>query len=207
MKKQLLLLAMAMGVLILGISQSSFAADNASQTVTGTLATVKRVQTNGGNITSNIDEDGALLTTFAPGFKIITNIATSQAMTLKATLTDQSGPNVVALYDNAGTRYLILANTAVGEIPPASAIADIKAGSSDPANNANAIAYAVTEPTDIPSVLDYTWNAAGYWDADLTKRGNTDTALTIPAGAAVANTYSGDDGPGDYEAIITLSFV
>lgn len=74
-------------------------------------------------------------------------------------------------------------------------------------NNPNAIAYQVTTPSNIGGQLTYTWNNPGqYWDAALTHSGNTNTALTIPAGAPVSNTYSNDDEIGTYQAIVTLSF-
>ena len=208
MKKKLLLSTALCGLMMFGMAQETKAATTASQTVTGTLGLIRIVVANGGTIASNIDENGNLVTAFSPAFRILTNRSSSQAMVLSATLTDQSGSGVNALYGNGTTNNLILANTAAGEIPTAAAIADIKAGSADPDNNPNAIAYTVTNPVDVPGDLAYTWNNGNQnWDADLTNRGITDTELVVPSGAAVANTFNVQDAEGDYEAIVTLSFV
>lgn len=195
-------------VLALSTCQGAHAALSASQTVSGTLALVQSVTTNGGTITSVIDPTtGNLNTTLNPGFTISTNSHASQAMTLKATLTDSTGPGINALFGNGTVDNIILANTAAGSIPLHTAITDIKSGSPTPANNANAIAYQVTTPANIGGQLTYTWNNGGqYWDATLTHSGNTNTAFVIPSGAAVANTYSTDDEVGTYQAIVTLSF-
>lgn len=208
MKKKLLLSALFASVIAICASQGAYAALSASQTISGTLALVQSIIANGGTITSVIDPTtGNLNTTLNPGFRISTNSHASQALTLKASLTDQSGPGVNALFGNGTIDNIILANTAAGSIPTAAAIADIKAGSANPANNPNAIAYQVTTPANIAGQLVYTWNNPGqYWDAALTHSGNTDTALVVPAGPAVTNTYSVDDEVGTYQAVVTLSF-
>lgn len=208
MKQRLLSALLFASVLALGTIKEVHAAISASQTVSGTLALVQSVTTNGGTLTSVIDPTtGNLNTTLNPGFTISTNTHASQAMTLKATLTDQSGSGVNALFGNGTIDNIILANTAVGSIPLHTAITDITGGSPTPANNANAIAYQVTTPANIGGQLTYTWNNVGkYWDAALTHSGNTNTAFVIPAGPAVANTYSTDDEVGTYQAIVTLSF-
>lgn len=207
-KRALLSTFLFAGILALSMPQKAQAALSASQTVSGTLALVRSVTTNGGTLTSVIDPTtGNLNTTLNPGFTIQTNTHASQPMTLKATLTDSSGPGVNALFGNGTIDNIILANTAAGSVPLTTAITDIKSGTPTPANNANAIAYQVTNPANIGGQLTYTWNNGGqYWDAALTHTGNTNTALIVPAGPAVANTYSIDDEVGTYQAIVTLSF-
>ncbi len=210
MKKLKLLSAMlAIGAISLSLQHEVNAATTASQTITGTLALSRSIVTNGGNLTSVIDPDtGNLNTALTPGFTIKCNSSASQSLTLKATLTDQAGPLVNALYGDGTTNHIILANTAAGSIPTAAAIADIKAGSTDPANNSNAISYTVTTPSNIGGQLTYTWNNPGqYWDATLTHKGNTNTSLTVPIGLPAANTFSADDEVGSYQAVVTLSFV
>lgn len=206
-KKRVLLSAFLLtGVMAAGSLQGAFAADNASQTLTATLGTMKKVTTNGGTITSTIDPDtGNLQTAFSPGFRIETNTNSAQNLQLTSLLTYDSG-TANAFYGDATTEYIILANQTVK--PTLTAVNDIKAGSTDPANNPNAIAYTVTPPSNILGQLTYTWdNTNKRWNASLTHKGKTDTSLTIPAGAAATNTYSGDDEAGSYQATVTLSFV
>ena len=76
MKKRLLSTLLFASVLALGTTQGAHAALSASQTVSGTLALVQSVTTNGGTITSVIDPTtGNLNTTLNPGFTISTNSA------------------------------------------------------------------------------------------------------------------------------------
>lgn len=204
MNKKIFLLSTLLGALI--FSPTVFAATTASQTVTGTLGAMKQVVTNGGNVAATIDTDtGNLGTAFTPAFRITTNTNASQALRMTSSI-NYDGGTEYAIFDKSGVRYIILTNNTV--LPNNLTILDIRAGSPTPANNPNAIAYPVTEPSDIGGQLTYTWDYTNkYWDANLTHKGNTDTSLTIPAGAPMSGTYSADDEPGPYQATITLSFV
>lgn len=204
MKKKILTTLLLAGVITLGSAQMGFAATTATQTLTASLGTMKKVMTNGGTISSSIDTDtGNLVTTFSPGFRIQTNTNSALGLTLTSTCVGGSTQN--AIYDRSGTRYIILANATVP--PTDAAIGDCKQATPTAAQNANAISYAVTEPSDIAGQLDYTYNATNAnWDVSLTHKGQTDTSLSIPAGAAATNTYSYDDEAGTYTAAVTLSF-
>lgn len=93
-------------VLAFSLTSGAHAATSASQTLSGTLALVQSITTNGGTITSVIDPTtGNLNTTLNPGFTIKTNTHASQALTLKATLTDQGGSGVNALYGNGTIQH------------------------------------------------------------------------------------------------------
>lgn len=204
MKRNIILSAL---ILLAGLSgQNCIAATTASQTCTGTLGIMKQIITNGGGINSTIDVDtGALVTSFSPAFRITTNTNSSQTLHLSSSM-NYSGGSDYAIFDNSNIRYIILTNNNI--LPDSGAILDIRAGSPTPANNANAIAYQVTEPTNQAGKLTYSWDYTNkYWTGTLTNKGNTDTALTIPAAGAVSGTYSSDDEPGNYQATITLSFV
>lgn len=201
-KKALLSALLLAGILGLSANVGALAATSASQTLTATLATMKKVTTNGGTINSTINpDDGNLQTAFSPGFRIETNTAANQTLDLSATC--QGATTQQAIYDRSGTRYIILANTTV--VPTDAAIADCKVASPTEASNANAISYAVTEPTSIAG-LSYAWTAPSKWVATLSKKGKTDTSLTIPSALPYSGTYSGDDEAGSYVAVVTLAF-
>jgi hypothetical protein len=203
MKNRILIsMLLLASIMAIETSQSALAATTASQTLIATLAAMKKVSTNGGTINSTIDPDtGNLVTSFTPGFRIETNTTAAQTLDLSATCTGATVQQ--AIYDRAGTRYIVLANTTV--VPTDLAIADCKAATPVDTQNANAISYQVTEPTNIAG-LAYVWTAPSKWVATLTKKGKTDTSLTVPSGVAAAGTYSGDDEVGSYVAVVTLAF-
>ena len=204
-KKVLLSALLIAGIVGLNAQNGALAATSASQTLTATLGVLKQVTTNGGTIASTIDpETGNLQTSFTPGFRIRTNTASSQTLDLYATCAGATTPNIQSFFEQGGTQYITLANTTV--VPSDAEVADAQAASPVDTQNANVIAYAVTPPSDIPG--DLVWGAFGSnkWVATLTNKGNTDTSLTVPAGAARTNTYSGDDEAGSYVAVVTLGF-
>ena len=213
MKKVKLLSALLFaGAFALGASQGAFAAcsPTASQTLTGTLAQCKCVVIDGGNIAANIDCDGLLSADFQPKFKITTNKAASTAMYLTAKC-NTSGGLVDALSGTGltGGTFISLANqTGESGIATPGAVLNAQAATPVPATNTNVIAYGVDAPLDQAGILDYTWNAGlARWDAALTKKGETFTYLNVPAAGPKTLTFSYDDEPGSYEAIVTLSFV
>lgn len=202
MKKNIIFTTI-LGLLIL--SPSVFAAQTPSYYFTATCPKTKSVETNGGNITSNIDCDtGALSASFNPAFLIKTNSDDTEQLTLSATSSTQSG-SVNSIFNIGTTRYIILTNNTI--LPPTSAITDIKSGSPTPVNNPNAIAYQINDPATTPGQLSASYsNTNKNWQLSLTHRGQTPTSITIPAGTPLANTYSFDDEAGSYQATITLSF-
>ena len=207
-KLKLLSAVLISGALAISASQGAFAATTASQTVTGTLAAMKQVVTNGGNISAVIDPDtGTLSLAFTPGFTLTTNTNASEPLTLTSTCnTTTIAQNAFSGTGVVGATFITLTNNTV--LPTIAAVTDAQSGAPTPANNADAISYGVTPPTTIAGQLTYTWDAVNIrWNAALTHKGNTNTALNIPAAAPKANTYSFDDDPGNYQATITLSFV
>jgi len=210
MKKNMLLKTfLIIGIVIITASEATYAAcsPTASQTVTGTLGPLKQVVTNGGNLAAVIAESGgALSVDLNPGFRVTTNISTSQAMYLKAECNAGGLVNALSGTGVAGDTFISLANQTVAAT--AAAVTDSQAAIPIPANNANVIAYPVTPPTSQAGILVYTWNPGlKRWDANLTHKGITNTALTVPAGSIPKNdTFSTADAEGTYQAIITLSF-
>jgi hypothetical protein len=204
MKNKILIsMLLLASIMAIETSKSALAAPTASQTLTATLALLKKVETNGGTTNSTIDPDtGDLVTAFTPGFRIQTNTNAAQTLDLSATCT--GGTTKQSFFEQGGTQYITLANTTV--IPTDTEIDDAQAATPVDTQNPNVIAYPVTPPSNIPS--DLVWGVFGSnkWVATLTNKGKTDTSLTVPAGAARPNTYSGDDEVGSYVAIVTLAF-
>lgn len=206
--KKLLLSTLLGSVIAFGLSQGAFAATSASQTITGTLAAMKQVVTNGGNITATIDPDtGTLSATFNPGFTITTNTNSAENMTLTALCnTTTIAQNAFSGTGAPGATFITLTNNTV--LPTVAAVTDAQSGSPTPASNADVITYGVTPPSNVVGQLVYTWDAVNIrWNAVLTHKGNTNTLLTVPAAAPKTNTFSFDDDPGSYQATVTLSFV
>ena len=208
MKKRILLSTLLLASIIAIGSPSAFAATSATQTITGTLANMKKVVTNGGTLTSVIDVDtGNLSTALSPAFRITTNTNASQNLHLTAVCNTTTG-NVNAFSDKgapAGTKYIAISNSTV--IPLAAAVTDALSATPTATANSNVIAYGITGPTDTAGQLLFTWQTGiNKYTGNLTHKGNTDTTVNVPTGAAATNTYSFDDEPGSYLAAITLSF-
>ncbi|MCI1272902.1 MAG: hypothetical protein LKG27_00510 [Clostridiaceae bacterium] len=205
MNKNLVITALSLvAIMSIGTMQPSKAATTASQIVTATLGTTKAVQTNGGTISSTIDDSGNLVTALSPSFLIITNTAASQAMTLQATANTTTG-NVNAFSGNGTTNYITLTNSTI--LPTAASVTNAQSASPVVTSNPNVITYQITNPTNSTGVITYTWNSTNsLWNIALTNKGNLAQTYTIPTGAAKSGTYSGDDEAGSYQATITLSF-
>lgn len=207
MKNKILLSTLLLvSVIAIGTS-SAFAATSATQTITGTLAAMKKIETNGGTLTSVIDTDtGTLNTAFSPGFKITTNTNAHQNLDLTA-LCNTTGGNVTAFSDKgapAGSKYIAITNS--GVLPAPADVTNALSAAPTVTSNPNVIAYAVTPPTDTAGQLVFTWQTTTKkYTGDLSHKGDTLTAIGASGGAAT-NTYSFDDEPGSYLAAITLSF-
>lgn len=207
MKKQKILMSSLLLAFIMsclsGLNEAK-AAPIASQTVTAVLGTVSSVESYGGNVSTTIDETGSLTTPLDPGFKIISNIGTTQALTLTATTTSTSG-EVNAFSSSNGNVYIALSN--ITTPPTSEAITNAQSESSQAASNPNVICYAVTPPTNIEGQLEYSWNSSGnYYDVSLTHQGDTITELVVPSSAAKPNTFNGNDESGSYQAVVVLSY-
>lgn len=197
-------------ITIVSLSSATIAmgATSADQGLTGTLGTVRSVVTNGGNITATIDETtGILSAALTPGFTLTTNTSVATPVILTAVVNTSGGvQNALSGTGLPGSTFIVLTNNTV--LPTPGAVADASSGAPTPAANANAIAYPVNPPSDVPGELTYTWDIANTrWNGSLTHKNNTDTLLTIPAAAPKVNTFSLDDASGTYQSTITLSFV
>lgn len=207
MKKQKILMSSLLLAFIMsclsGLNEAK-AAPIASQTVTAVLGTVSSVESYGGNVSTTIDETGSLTTPLNPGFKIVSNVGTTQALTLSATTTSTRG-EVNAFSSSNGNVYIALSN--ITTPPTSEAITNAQSESSQAASNPNVICYAVTPPTNIEGQLEYSWNSSGnYYDVSLTHQGDTITELVVPSSAAKPNTFNGNDESGSYQAVVVLSY-
>ena len=207
MKKQKILMSSLLLAFIMsclsGLNEAK-EAPRASHTETAVLGTVSSVESYGGNVSTTIDETGSLTTPLDPGFKIISNIGTTQALTLTATTTSTSG-EVNAFSSSNGNVYIALSN--ITTPPTSEAITNAQSESPQAASNPNVICYAVTPPTNIEGQLEYSWNSSGnYYDVNLSHQGDTITQLVVPAASAKPNTFNGNDESGSYQAIVILSY-
>lgn len=177
------------------------------QNLTGTLHSAKEVVTNGGNINAVIDETTGLLSTaLVPGFILRTNTNTNIPVELKAEANTTGGLTTAMAGTGAtGSTFIALTNSTA--LPTLGAVGDALSGAPTPAVNANVIAYPVDKPADIAGELVYLWNGADRWNGTLSHKGETLTALNIPATTPKASTFSLDDVDGSYQATITLSFI
>ena len=206
MKKQILMSSLLLAFIMSCLSglNEAKAAPIASQTVTAVLGTVSSVESYGGNVSTTIDDTGSLTTPLDPGFKIVSNIGTTQALTLTATTTSTSG-EVNAFSSSNGNVYIALSN--ITTPPTSEAITNAQSDSPQAASNPNVICYAVTPPTNIEGQLEYSWNSSGnYYDVNLSHQGDTITQLVVPAASAKPNTFNGNDESGSYQAIVILSY-
>ena len=183
----------------------SFASQSASYYFAADAPPTKAVAANGGNINAVINVDtGALSAAFTPAFTLTTNTGSSQALTMKAEANTQGGLQNAVL-DAGAVKYIILTNSNI--LPPVSSLTDIKTGSPTAASNPNAIAYTINNPAAVSGRLTVAYNSGNKnWDLVLFHNGTTNTSITVPSGTPFTNTYSTDDEPGSYQAIITLSF-
>lgn len=186
-------------------SVAAFASQTTSQYFTGNLAVLNIVLTDGGNLTANIDSSsGALSAAFTPGFRMITNSRDPQSLTMTATVMTTT-ISVNSIFNIGSTKYIVLGN--FSNRPTTSAVSDITGGSPSGENNANAIAYIINDPA-VTSGLTSAYDAVNKrWNLTLTHRGTTTTSITVPSGTPLAETFDYNDQAGDYQAIITLTFL
>jgi len=189
----------------LTFSTRVLAAQTDSQYFTATCGLFKLVNKHNGTMSAEINPNtGVLNSSLNSSFSIITNSRYEQNLTMSATANTENG-TTNAIFNISDAKYIILTNSS--KKPSIGTIEDIKNGSSNSANNPNAIAYSITDPTETGEALKVKYNAEYKdWELQLTKRGVTQTSITIPSGNPLENTYSVNDLAGSYQATIMLSF-
>lgn len=182
-----------------------FGAQTPSDYFTATMSSIKTVtiDPSGATTATMNSSTGALSNALTPSFFMTTNTATSQPLTFSATVNTQGG-NQNAVFNISSNKYIILSNSSY--LPPLSSITNIKSGNPSAANNPDAIAYTINDPTSTTG-LTVSYNATNQnWDLVLSKKGQTGTSATITTANPLANTYSQEDTAGNYQATITLTF-
>ena len=200
MKKVLL------AILLITTAQGVFARETDPQWFTASLCETRCITFTGGTTTSTINTDtGALENSITPTFCMRKNSRADRNLILTIAANSQSGEQN-AVFEEGGQRYVIFTNS--DSLPALSSITDVKSSSRQAVNNPDVIAYKINDPEAVPSRLNVTYQSAQErWRLRVIKRGKTESSITIPAGAPLAETFSYDDGEGDYEATITISFI
>lgn len=182
-----------------------FASQTTSQYFIGTMPECNSVTTNGGNLSATINTtSGELSDALTPGFKMTTNTILPKILTITATV-KTTGGNVNSIFNIGVSKYIILGNFST---PPTTlAVNDIRSGSPMALNNANAIAYTINNPEVSPGLISAYDYDNDRWNLVLTKKGSTKTSITVPAMAPLSQTFDYNDDAGDYQAVITLSFI
>ena len=186
------------------LSPPVLALNTPSDYFNATLPLVNSIAVTGGNFTTSIDVNtGALSAALNPQFTISTNSNSTQNLTASSTANIQ-GTTVNSIFNISTTKYIILTNT--NHLPAQSAIDNIKSGSPSAANNPNAIAYQINDPTASTGLTVTYNNTNKNWGLVLSKKGSTITAIAVPASTPLAQTYSILDQAGTYQATIILTF-
>lgn len=169
-----------------------------------TLPVIQLIRVTGGNITSTINPTtGILSAPLNPTFTITTNDPSTQNLTMSAT-TDTQSSTANAVFNTTSAKYIILTNS--NNLPPTTALDNIKSGSPSTSLNPNAIAYQIQDPTTATG-LTVAYNSTNKnWNLTLNKRGSTSTTITTPASTPLSGTFSVLDSAGAYQATIILSF-
>jgi len=207
MKKQLLLSTLLGAVAAFSLAQGAFAANNASQIITGSLAATKAITVKSGQstTTSIAPSSGVLAAQLTPGFTLNDNEAIG-ALTLTATV--DTGAATPCFGVGTDTfNYIALGNTTTK--PSASDVANAIAADID--LNPNVIAYKIAAPavTKISGSGSLTAFAYGSnkWTSTGGDAGVYDVIITSDAAkAARTGTFDSTDLVGNYAANLTLTF-
>ncbi len=143
---------------------------------------------------------GNLDSGFSSVFTIRANDEANLYLTAKA---DTANGFEKAFFKKDGIVYVILTNTT--KKPAVAALTDIKTGTAVPANNANAIAYPVSN-IEISGATDVTPQYDdGKSQYEFKVNPGVTTATTTISSNVDSTTYSFDDNAGTYEAHVTLT--
>lgn len=193
MKKNLILAFLLMW--FVGVNLIANAADNASATFTGTLASYYFVQkkTDG---TATILDNGDLSSVTNASFTVRTNNTAGCFGTLTmaqvagtATMAQQSSTVYVALTTTGATKPQI--DDALGATPSIS-------------GNANVIAYTITCSSAGTGATAFTWNTSNL-KGRVTNTAEECVVTVNISGSARGNTFGANDPTGSYLATMTLT--
>lgn len=196
--------ALFLPVIIATMNTSYALSNSATQTLQATLGTYLDItaQTQGATTTTTIAPDtGNLAAPLVSKFKITLN-TDEQDLYLQGNTTSSTG-SVNALFQQGGKTYVVFSNTTSGKVPTQAAIADCKTASPTASNNANAIAYQITDiSVDNSGSSSYNNSQNQYI---LNVNAGVTTVITKAGTAPYTNTYSFQDYAGTYQAVMTLT--
>lgn len=187
-----------------------FGATTFQQTLKTTVpASVSVTAINTAAATGTINAVGGNSSSPAASFRLQTNgTDTNYTYVVQAKLLTSGGAQANAYVQIGGNVYILLGNNSSAHYPTSAAVSNIKGGTPSVANNANVIAYPITNKlTNLSSATltnSTTYDGLCY----IVKTGNSkDGSLVQTVGAApLANTYSiSNDRAGVYQAVVTFT--
>lgn len=209
MKKITKFLPLAMALLLVSPAMATPATSENSimQITVPEFINIKKVsETNTATATFDGDYTQITIDQLSASFQVINNLP-ERAIYLKGTAPVVGDDNAKALYGTKDALKLVFTNDS--RRPENTSISDIMAGSSGPAGNPNAIAFAITASDkfapDTSSgaqdpIITFEDNVVKY----VISNGVYNPVYTI-ATSAESNTFSTHDAQGTYKATLTLT--
>lgn len=204
MLKRLLIL-----VILICFTQTAYGATFVQTIQTTVPAAVNVTAINPSLAQGTINAQTGISSSPAASFRLQTNGAdTNYDYVVTANVLATGGTNVNAYAQISTQPYIILGNNSPTLYPTTAATNNIKGGSPTAANNANAIAYPITNTLTNLSSATLTTNATYGGLCFIVKTGTSrnGTIVQTVGASPLANTYSFlNDTAGVYQAVVTFS--
>lgn len=187
-----------------------FGATTFQQTLTTTVpASVNVTAINTAAATGTINASTGNSSSPSASFRLQTNGAdTNYTYVVQAKLLTSGGAQTNAYAQIGGTGYILLGNNFPGNYPTTTAISNITGGTPSAANNANVIAYPLTNTLSNLASATLTNNPTygGLCYIVTTGSSKNGTLVQTLGAAPLSNTYStANDRAGVYQAIVTFT--
>lgn len=197
-------------VLCILLMPGCFGATTFQQTLTTTVpAAVSVTAINTSASQGTIEPAAGISSSPAASFRLQTNGADSNyTYVVQSSLLTAGGTSVNAYAQIASNGYILLGNNSPALYPAAAAVNNIKSGTPSAANNANVIAYPITNTLTNLSSAALTNNPAygGLCYIIQTGTSRNGTLVQTVGSTPLANTYSiTNDRAGVYQAVVTFS--
>lgn len=197
-------------IYILLLGNVCYGATTFQQTLTTTVpASVNVTSINTGSATGTINATTGNSSSPSASFRLQTNGAdTNYTYVVQAKLLVTGGTQQNAYAQIGGQAYILLGNNSPTHYPTPAAVMNIKGGTPVAANNANVIAYPVTNTLTNLSSATLTNNTAYGGLCYIVKTGTSKngTLVQTVGTAPLANTYSfSNDRAGVYQATVTFT--
>lgn len=161
--------------------------------------------------TAAFNDDYTQITSITPqlvaGYQLITNTREDKVITVKAE-SQTKGGSTPSLYQNGGNLFIVLTNG--DNIPEATSVTNITGGTASYENNANAIAFALTESATADksaqsaAIDDPTYTFSANQLKYTLKNGIYHFLYTVGT-TSIDNTFSTHDTNGKYRTTITIT--